>query len=260
MKIAQDRPVPIPFYAEMSSINPVILFPHALAAGAEERAKAFVASLTLGAGQFCTNPGLVLAVEGAGLDRFLTTAAQAVREMPAATMLTPGIAHAYREGVEAIAGHAAVTTVARGAPGDAQAGQAALFTTTAEDFLADRDLQDEIFGAASLVVRCPDLSTIARVVESLEGQLTAAIHVVEADYDAARALLPLLERKVGRILANGFGTGVEVAHAMVHGGPFPATSDSRTTSVGSLAIARFLRPICYQDLPAALLPDDLKDG
>ena len=257
VKIAQERPEPIPVYAEMSSINPVVLFPHALARKAEETAKAFVGSLTLGAGQFCTNPGLILAVEGEALDRFVGAAATALAEMPAATMLTPGIAQAYRTGVEAIGAHAAVETVARGQAGHNCAGQAGLFATDAKTFLTRHELQDEIFGAASLVVRCPDLATIAQVVDALEGQLTAAIHVVEADHDAARALVPHLERKVGRILVNGFGTGVEVAHAMVHGGPFPATSDGRTTSVGSLAIARFVRPVCYQDFPAGLLPTEL---
>ena len=255
MKIAQERAEPIPVYAEMSSINPVILFPHALEAKAAETAKAFVGSLTLGAGQFCTNPGLVLAVEGEALDRFATAAAEALGQMPAATMLTPGIATAYRAGVEAIEGHEAVETLARGQAGDNCRGQAGLFSTTAAAFLAHHDLQDEIFGAASLVVRCPDLATITRVVDALEGQLTAAIHIVEADHEAARALIPHLERKVGRILVNGFGTGVEVAHAMVHGGPFPATADGRSTSVGSLAIARFLRPVSYQDVPEALLPE-----
>ena len=260
IKIAQGRPVPIPVYAEMSSINPVILFPHALAEKAELTAKAFVGSLTLGAGQFCTNPGLVLAVDGAALDRFVATAGEALQELPAATMLTPGIAQAYRDGVSAITAHPAVTTLARGLTGHNGAGQAGLFSTSAADFLANPDLQEEIFGAASLVVRCADLSVVAEIVDALEGQLTAAIHIVEADHPAARALLPRLERKVGRILVNGFGTGVEVAHAMVHGGPFPATSDGRSTSVGSLAIARFLRPVAYQDLPEALLPDSLKSA
>lgn len=260
LKIAQDRPVPIPVYAEMSSINPVILFPHALAERAEAMAKAFVGSLTLGAGQFCTNPGLVLALEGAALDTFVAAAAAAIRQLPAATMLTPGIATAYRRGVAAIEAHGAVTTVARGQAGHDCTGQAGLFATSAADFLANRDLQDEIFGAASLVVRCPDMAALIAVIESLEGQLTAAIHIADADHMAAKALLPRLERKVGRVLANGFGTGVEVAHAMVHGGPYPATSDGRSTSVGSLAIARFLRPVAYQDLPDALLPDGLKQA
>jgi len=258
LKVAQDRPEPIPFYAEMSSINPVILFPQALAQHAAKTATAFVGSLILGAGQFCTNPGLVIAVEGPDLDTFVATAAAALTDAPAATMLTPGIRAAYVEGVEAVGAHNSVETLARGNAGTDCQGQAALFSTSAEDFLAHADLQDEIFGAASLIVRCPDLATVTTVVDALEGQLTAAIHIETEDYPAAAALIPLLETKVGRILVNGFGTGVEVAHAMVHGGPFPATSDSHTTSVGSLAMGRFLRPVSYQDMPDALLPETLR--
>ena len=135
-----------------------------------------------------------------------------------------------------------------------------MFATDATSFLADHKLAEEVIGAASLVVRCRDMGEIRAVLGKLEGQLTAALHMDEADYDAARALLPVLERKVGRILVNGYGTGVEVGHAMVHGGPYPATSDGRTTSVGSLAIDRFLRPVCYQDLPDALLPPELQEA
>jgi alpha-ketoglutaric semialdehyde dehydrogenase len=258
MKIAAGRTEPIPVYAEMSSINPVLLFPQALAARAEETAKAFVSSLVLGAGQFCTNPGLVLALEGPDLDRFIAAAAQALAEMPASTMLTPGIHRAYESAVAHIAAHAAVTTEARGKAGSLHQGQSALFTTSASAFLGHTELQDEIFGAASLVVRCPDMAALRNIVETMEGQLTAALHIEPEDYDAARSLLPVLERRVGRILVNGFGTGVEVGHAMVHGGPYPATADGRSTSVGSLAVDRFLRPVSYQDLPDAILPEALK--
>ncbi|WP_394116291.1 aldehyde dehydrogenase (NADP(+)) [Xanthobacter lutulentifluminis] len=258
MKIAAARPVPIPVYAEMSSINPVLLFPAALEARGADIARAFVGSLTLGAGQFCTNPGLLLAVEGEGLDAFLAAAAEALAGQGAATMLTPGILSAYEAGVARLAGNAAVSTVARGAAGEGLKGQGTLFTTTAAAFLADPALHEEVFGAAALVVRCADAAEIAAILEALEGQLTAALHMDAADHERARALLPLLERKVGRILVNGFGTGVEVCHAMVHGGPFPSTADGRSTSVGALAIARFLRPVCYQDMPDALLPPELK--
>ncbi len=175
-------------------------------------------------------------------------------------MLTPGIREAYCAGVEAWIAHPQAELVARGQAGSAHQAQAALFATDADAFLAHAALRAEVFGACSLVVRCRDLADMRRVVEALEGQLTAALHLDEADHDAARAFLPVLERKVGRILVNGFGTGVEVGHAMVHGGPFPATSDGRTTSVGSLAIARFLRPVSYQDMPEALLPRVLRSG
>ncbi|MCW6510818.1 aldehyde dehydrogenase (NADP(+)) [Lichenifustis flavocetrariae] len=259
MGIAAARPEPIPVYAEMSSINPVLLLPGALAARGAEIARAFVGALTLGAGQFCTNPGLVLGIDGEGLQAFIDAAKAAVLDAPAATMLTPGIFNAYCSGVETLAGHAGVETLARGKEGTQFQGRAGLFATTADQFLAQHALQDEIFGASSLVVRCRDEAQLISVLHAIEGQLTAALHLTEADHPLARRLLPLLERKVGRILVGGFGTGVEVAHAMVHGGPFPSTSDGRTTSVGSLAISRFLRPVCYQDLPAGLLPEALRD-
>jgi len=258
MALAAARPEPIPVFAEMSSINPVLLFPHALANRAEAIGEAFASALTLGAGQFCTNPGLILAVDSDDLDRFLQAASARIIGTPAATMLTPGIQRAYCAGVDAFAHHPRVRTLARGQSGSAYQGQAALFTTDAEAFLVDEALRTEVFGASSLVVRCRDLPEMLRVVASLEGQLTAAIHIDAADHAAARPFLPVLERLAGRILVNGFGTGVEVGHAMVHGGPWPATSDGRSTSVGSLAIARFLRPVCYQDMPPELLPQALR--
>ena len=259
MQIAAARPEPIPVYAEMSSVNPVLLFPGALKERGAAIGSAFVASLTLGAGQFCTNPGLVLAVEGSGLEAFIESAAASVRATPGAVMLTPGIRRAYCEGISALAAHAAVTMLAEGAARGACEGRAMLFAVGADAFLADAALREEVFGATSLVVRCRDVAQMEGIVRSLEGQLTAALHLTPADYPAVRALLPLLERKVGRILVNGFGTGVEVCHAMVHGGPYPATSDGRSTSVGAKAIERFLRPVCYQDMPELLLPDALAD-
>jgi NADP-dependent aldehyde dehydrogenase len=259
--LAQAREVPIPVYAEMSSINPVVLLPHALAARGAALGTAFVGSLTMGAGQFCTNPGLLLAIEGEGLDAFVEAARTALTDAPAATMLTQGIHAAYSRGAEALAGHNAVETVARGKVGEGVAqGQASFFATTAEAFLADTALGHEVFGASSLLVRCRDEDEVMAVLRAAEGQLTATLHMDEADMDLAAKLVPLLERKAGRILANGWPTGVEVAHAMVHGGPFPATSDGRTTSVGSMAIDRFVRPVSYQNLAPALLPEDLRDG
>jgi alpha-ketoglutaric semialdehyde dehydrogenase len=260
MAIAAARKEPIPVYAEMSSTNPVLLFPHALAERAEAIAKQFVGSLVMGAGQFCTNPGLLLAVEGPALDRFVGAARAALASQPASTMLTPGIHQAYEAGVSDLAGRPGVTTEARGAAGSHGQGQAALFSTRGGFLAADPRRLGDIFGAASLLVRCPDIAAMAAIVEGLEGQLTAALHIDQGDHEQARALLPLLERRAGRVLVNGFGTGVEVGHAMVHGGPFPSTADGRSTSVGSLAIFRFLRPVCYQDMPDALLPDALKQA
>jgi alpha-ketoglutaric semialdehyde dehydrogenase len=261
VRIANARPEPIPVYAEMSSINPVYLLPGALSARAEAIGRDFIASLTMGAGQFCTNPGLVFGLVGPDLDRFIGAAANALKDYAPPAMLTPGIHQAYEAGVRALAEHNRVETVARGRVGEGiNQGQGALFATDASDFMFDPRLGHEVFGSSSLVVRCPDVDTLVAVSENLEGQLTATLHMEPSDVGIARQLMPILERKAGRILANGWPTGVEVSHAMVHGGPFPATSDSRTTSVGSLAIRRFLRPVCYQDLPADLLPQELRDG
>lgn len=260
MKIAASREEPIPVYAEMSSINPVILLQHALNARAEEIAKSFVASLTLGAGQFCTNPGLLIAVDSEQLRKFEAAAATSLESVAAATMLTPGIHKSYCTGVAKLEANDAVEAIAKGQQGAALQGQAALFATTGESFLSRHELREEVFGSCSLIVRCSSEEEVLKVLKSLEGQLTIAVHIEGKDQASLRKLLPTLERKAGRVLINGFGTGVEVGHAMVHGGPFPATSDTRTTSVGSLAINRFLRPVSYQDFPEEALPKELLDS
>lgn len=260
MDIAARRPEPIPVFAEMSSINPVFMMPAALDDRSEEMAKGFVGSLTLGAGQFCTNPGLVIAVEGAGLNTFLEVASKALQGETAQTMLTPGIHTAYTRGVAALEANPTTQVVAQGqSPVTPNQCQAVIFKTTAQAFIEDHQLRDEVFGAAALVVACRDVQEFIEVAESLEGQLTATIQLDAEDYAAALGLLKTLERKAGRILCNGYPTGVEVSYAMVHGGPFPATSDARSTSVGAAAINRYLRPVCYQDWPAELLPKELSD-
>ncbi|MFR9728403.1 aldehyde dehydrogenase (NADP(+)) [Saccharopolyspora sp. MS10] len=257
---AQRRPQPIPVYAEMSSINPVFLLPGALTARAAELGGEFVGSLTTGSGQFCTNPGLVIAVDGPELGAFLDGAAEAVTATSPTPMLTPGIARAYEAGVDRLASADGVQVLARGRESDApQSCRAALLVTDAAAFLTG-GLDEEVFGSCSVVIRCRDAEQVRSLAAGLDGQLTATVHATEADLAEAGALLPVLERKAGRILFNGWPTGVEVGHAMVHGGPFPSTSDSRTTSVGSRAIERFLRPVAYQDVPAALLPEVLADG
>ncbi|WEY41444.1 aldehyde dehydrogenase (NADP(+)) [Paraburkholderia sp. SUR17] len=259
--IASKRREPIPVFAEMSSINPVFVMPGALAARADSIATGFVESVTLGVGQFCTNPGLVIVLNGPHTQGFIDAAAQALAKKGAQTMLTAGIAAAYREGVAQRAETSGVKSVAQGTTSDASCSALpALFTTTAAQFLATRALEDEIFGPTSLIVTCADVSEMTKVAEQIEGQLTATLMIEPDDYELVRGLLPTLERKVGRILANGYPTGVEVCYAMVHGGPFPATSDPRATSVGATAIDRFLRPVCYQDLPAELLPEAVQDG
>jgi len=258
--VAAARPEPIPVFAEMSSINPVFLLPGALQSDAESIAKAFITSVTLGAGQFCTNPGIVFAVGGADLDRFIAAASEALSNSVAQTMLTAGIHEAYESGVAVLTTASGVRLVAEGKVGDGRCqAHAALLVTDVDTFQQDSRLAKEVFGPASIVVAARDAQSLVDIVDTLEGQLTASIHMRPVDTHLAGRLVTALEDKVGRIIANGWPTGVEVTHAMVHGGPFPATSDSRTTSVGSLAIERFLRPICYQDFPAALLPKTLQD-
>jgi NADP-dependent aldehyde dehydrogenase len=198
----------------------------------------------MGSGQFCTNPGLVIAVDGPGLDDFIASARDALTQAAATPMLTPTIAANYANGVDTLSAKADL--VARGAAADRPtACQAALFATDAANFQDSEVLQAEVFGASSMVVRCGDAAEMSSVAAGL---------------DEAARLLPTLETKAGRILFNGWPTGVEVGYAMVHGGPYPATSDSRTTSVGARAIERFLRPVCYQDVPKSLLPSAIADG
>jgi NADP-dependent aldehyde dehydrogenase len=260
LRIAAAREQPIPVYAEMSSINPVVLLPAALTADADVLARQFITSMTLGAGQFCTNPGLVLALDSPDLERFMAAAAAALQGVAPGVMLTPSIQAAYESGVARLLRHQRVTTLGRGAPSQAQrCARGALFAVHAASLLDDKELMDEVFGASSLIVRCRDEAQLVRVLEQLEGQLTATLHVRAHDYELASRLVPILERKPGRLIVNGWPTGVEVAHAMVHGGPFPATSDGRSTSVGTLAVERFQRAICYQDFPEALLPRPLRN-
>jgi NADP-dependent aldehyde dehydrogenase len=261
MAAAAARPQPIPVYAEMSSINPVVLLPGALSQRGADIATGFASSLVMGVGQFCTNPGLVLGLAGADFDRFAAAAAEALKPVAAGTMLTPGIASAYQRGEDQLAAQAQVDTLLRGESAGCQAAPA-LFKTTGAAFIANHAMSAEIFGPASLLVACRDVDELLAVIEGLEGQLTATLQLQdddEADLAMARRLLPALERKVGRILANGYPTGVEVSTAMVHGGPFPATSDGRSSSVGTAAIQRFLRPISYQNMPRALLPAVLRE-
>ncbi|MGF6709524.1 alpha-ketoglutaric semialdehyde dehydrogenase [Luteibacter sp. W1I16] len=260
VRLAQAREIPIPVFAEMSSVNPVLLLPEALRARGEAIGTAFVGSLTMGAGQFCTNPGLLLAIEGEGLDAFVSAASRVVSEARPQTMLTAAIHHAYETSVEVLRKHSDVTALAQGpAAESASAGRAAFFSTSGKAFLADKALAHEVFGASSLLVRCADEAELRAVVAACEGQLTMTLQMDDGDTDLAARLVPLLERKCGRVVVNGWPTGVEVTHAMVHGGPFPATSDGRSTSVGSLAIDRFLRPVSYQNFPPALLPAVLRD-
>ncbi len=262
---AAAREVPIPVYAEMSSINPVVVLPGALGEDLEdldELASAYVGSLTLGSGQFCTNPGLLFLPTGAQGDAFLEAAAAAVRASVGQTMLTTGIAAAFASGSDRLAASAGTKVLAEGTPGDGPVAPAPrLVEADAESLDAPGSVVvQEVFGASGVVVRYASVDEIVVHLTALEGQLTATVHCTDADTENARTLLPVLEEKAGRVLFNGWPTGVEVGHAMVHGGPHPATSDSRTTSVGSLAIERFQRPVCYQDVPDGLLPEPVQDA
>lgn len=258
VRTAAERPVPIPVYAEMSSINPVVVLPGALDdSDVDAFAAAYVASLTLGAGQFCTNPGLLFLPAGEGGDAFLRAAGAAVTQATGQPMLTSGIASAYAEGTARLQNVDGVRVVATGQMGQGAHAPAPVLAEAPSELL--EQVSDEIFGAAGVVVRFASVDELLPHVEALEGQLTATVFATERDQEWAGQLLPVLERKAGRILFNGWPTGVEVGHAMVHGGPFPATSDGRSTSVGSLAIERFQRPVCYQDVPAGLLPPSVRD-
>ncbi|MDG6079265.1 aldehyde dehydrogenase (NADP(+)) [Erythrobacter litoralis] len=259
MRHAAERPVPIPVYAEMSSINPVVLMPNKLAADAEALGQAYVGSLSLGAGQFCTNPGIVLGVESDALDTFVRTSGKALESVAAQTMLTSAIRGSYDEGIGKLGKLKGVELVGTGAEGSGNCGRAQVFTVSGDDFLGDDTFSHEVFGPSSVVVRCRDLDQVREILTKLKGQLTTTLHMNEADHDAARELLPVMEQLAGRIIANAWPTGVDVTHAMVHGGPFPATSDGRSTSVGTLAIDRFLRPVSYQDMPSDLLPEALRE-
>jgi NADP-dependent aldehyde dehydrogenase len=251
------RPEPIPFFGELGSVNPMFLLPEALKARAEGLGQGWAGSLTMGAGQFCTNPGIAVVVEGADADRLTATAAEALGKVAPQTMLTDGIAKAYQDGQARFATRNTVKPLVV----TESAGRAAspnLFETTGEKFLSDHALGEEVFGPLGLVVRVGSVDEMEHLARGFEGQLTMTIHMDTADLQAARQLLPVLERKAGRVLVNGFPTGVEVVDSMVHGGPYPASTNFGATSVGTMSIRRFLRPVSYQNLPEELLPDDLR--
>ncbi|MEU5794706.1 aldehyde dehydrogenase (NADP(+)) [Streptomyces sp. NPDC047813] len=258
VEASNSRPVPIPVHAEMSAVNPVIVLDGALA-DPVPLATAYIGSLTDGAGQFCTNPGLLLLPEGAAGDAFRAAVAGAVTGIPGQTMLTPGIAEACVKGSARWAATEGVFVVAQGVPGEGSCAPGpVVLECDAATYLAHEHLSGEVFGAAGLVVRWSGTDELLAVLERVEGQLTATLHGTDADLMTARRILPVLEERAGRVLWGGWPTGVEVCHAMVHGGPWPATSSPGTTSVGSLAVERWLRPVCYQSFPDALLPAELR--
>jgi 2,5-dioxopentanoate dehydrogenase len=262
MRLASSRPEPIPFYAEMSSTNPVFILPGALRQNSEKIAAGLHVSFTVGAGQFCTKPGMVFLPEGADAVRLQERLQQPLKETAGFHLLTQGIRSSYESGIKSRRNKTNLKLVAEAAaPQNGQpAVTAVLFETDAQSFLKDPELSAEIFGPSTLLVRHSRREEVLEIARQLEGHLTATIHGTEEDLRDFADLIAILEDKVGRLIVNGFPTGVEVSHAMVHGGPFPATSDGRSTSVGTQAIFRFSRPVCFQGFPDSALPDELKDG
>ncbi len=259
---AAARPVPIPVYAEMGSLNPVFVLPGAVEARGEAFAQGLCQSVNLGVGQFCTNPGLVLVLQGEGLDRITGRLEELFSETSPATMLNPGVCEAYGAGVQAVQTAAGVELVGRTTatpdPGKTEAA-AHVFTTDVQTFLSTEQLGQEVFGPATLVVGCGSKADMEEVARRLEGHLTATLHGTEEDLAEHQTLISILEDRVGRLIFNGFPTGVEVCASMHHGGPYPATTDGRSTSVGTAAIYRFTRLCCYQNFPQRALPPELQD-
>jgi NADP-dependent aldehyde dehydrogenase len=262
MALANKRPDPIPVFAEMGSSNPVFLLPQALSDNATGIAQGFVGSFTLGSGQFCVKPGLVIAMDGQPLEAFLDAAKKLVEETPAAVMLNERICHTFGQSMTERASGKGLDILARGKAHIDEDGfhcQVTLFATSAAHLLENPHLVEETFGPASIIIKCRDRDEMMKVARRLPGQLTCTVQGAGSDFGEYAELMDQLTETAGRVVVNGFPTGVEVCHSMVHGGPFPATSDRRFTSVGTNAILRFLRPVCYQNYPAALLPPALRN-
>lgn len=263
MDLAAARPNPIPVYAEMGSVNPVFILPGALQEKGEQIANGFVQSLTLGVGQFCTNPGVVLGINQESLDSFRENLTKLTQDSAPASMLHKGISEAFSNGLERLQNTAGVSLLAQSESSvDPEKTQAAchIFEATIESYLKDASLAEENFGPSSLLLSGDNKENLEDFAEKLEGQLTATVHGTESDLQEYSKLLSILERKVGRVIINGYPTGLEVCAAMQHGGPYPAASHSYFTSVGTASIDRFVRPVSYQGYPDFALPDELKNG
>ncbi len=261
MDAAALRPEPIPFYAEMSSVNPVFVLPGALRERRDQMAEGLHASATQGGGQFCTKPGVVVVHDDPDARALAKTLGDRLAATPEFALLTAGIQSAYAARIEARAHEAGVRKTAEG-QGTTSVGfrvRTALFETDAATFLSHEDLSSEIFGPQTLVVFHSGREQLLEIARKLEGHLTATVHGTEDDLREYAELVAILETKAGRVIFNGYPTGVEVCHAMVHGGPYPATSDGRSTSVGSQALYRFVRPVCFQNFPKAALPEELRN-
>ncbi|WP_316838987.1 aldehyde dehydrogenase (NADP(+)) [Pedobacter gandavensis] len=263
VRLAEERPEPIPVFAEMGSINPVIILPEILESKAEELARQLAGSLTLGAGQFCTNPGITFAIAAPGLDRFKTAIAEAISKIPSATMLSPGIAANFHTAANAMSKEKGISVLAESNLINKELESQSIpriLEVNASDFIKNKHLGEEVFGPQGLLVCCADVQELQNAVQELEGQLTITLMATAKDLQQHLEIIDRLKTKTGRIILNGVPTGVEVCAAMQHGGPFPATNDSRFTSVGSDAVYRFVRPLAFQDWPEELLPDALKDA
>jgi len=258
--VTQKRKAPIPLYAEMSSINPVVLLPETLALKTAAIATTIAGSVTLGVGQFCTNPGLLFVIKSKAAEAFIELMAASFSSTAEGTMLNRAICKSYYAERNKLMSSSGVQIVYKGK--DLQSdfkGSPALFTVAAKDFMANPDLQDEVFGPCTLVVICDDTAQMEEALAAIHGQLTGSVFGDAEELQKNAGIVQVLQQRVGRLIFNAAPTGVEVCHAMVHGGPFPATTDSRTTSVGTEAIRRFVRPVCYQDCPQELLPIYLRD-
>ncbi len=259
--MANQRPEPIPVFAEMSSINPVVLLPDTLQVEAEKTGEKLAASITLGVGQFCTNPGLIIGIDNEALARFIKALSGAIMNTVPGTMLHQGIADNYSKRLEktlaqnGISIEGASTSVI-----GTKQGKPVVSSVKASDFIDNPLLAEEVFGPFSLVIKCKDLSELHKVVNHLHGQLTASLFASDTELSSHQNIINVLLEKAGRLIVNGVPTGVEVCPAMQHGGPFPSTTDSRFTSVGTDAIKRFARPVAFQSFPNSLVPEELKDG
>ncbi|BDS06422.1 2,5-dioxovalerate dehydrogenase [Oceaniferula spumae] len=260
MDLAAARDEPIPVYAEMSAINPVVILPGAAEERGAQIAQGLHGSMTLGVGQFCTNPGLIFVHEDHA-DVIASETAKLVETSASSAMLNSGICDAYCGGLAALENNSGVKQLAKATAGEgSNQAVAALFQTDVQTFLTSEDLTHEVFGPASIIVTYKDEADMLKAIASLDGQLTASVHGTDEELTSNKCLAAIMEDRAGRLVYNGFPTGVEVCSSMVHGGPFPATSDGRSTSVGSMAIYRFTRAVCWQDCPEALLPAELQDG
>lgn len=259
-KLAVNRPEPIPFYAEMGSTNPVFVLPNAMQQNGAAIAANYATSVTMGAGQFCTNPGVLIATSTGYTPTFEQAIKEEFEKTTGATMLTPGIHQAYQQGIAHLEEQPFTELLAKGvAVGTSASAAPTLLKASAKALIEEQVVSEEIFGPCSVFVTATDKAQLLEIVENLSGHLTATVHGTPEDLEEYKDFISLLEEKAGRLLINGFPTGVEVCHSMVHGGPFPSTSDSRSTSVGTGAIERFVRPFCYQNYPQSLLPEELKD-